>query len=54
MSTTAEGSRELIRVDALEKVTGQAKYIEDLPHIPGLAFAVLGLLLSIFFQKPTM
>lgn len=26
------------RVDALEKVTGTAQYVEDLPHPPGLAF----------------
>ncbi len=26
------------RVDALEKVTGAAQYVEDLPHPPGLAF----------------
>lgn len=39
MSTTAETSREYIRVDALEKVTGQAKFIEDLPHLPGMAYA---------------
>lgn len=27
-----------VRIDALEKVTGQAKYIEDLPALPRMAF----------------
>ena len=27
------------RIDSLEKVTGQAKYVEDLPDLPGMAFA---------------
>jgi len=39
MSTPAETSREYTRVDALEKVTGQAKYVDDLPHLPRMAFA---------------
>lgn len=26
------------RIDSLEKVTGQAKYVEDLPDLPGMAF----------------
>jgi len=39
MRMPAEASREYTRVDALEKVTGQAKYIEDLPHLPGMVYA---------------
>jgi len=39
MSMPVEVSREHTRVDALEKVTGQAKYIEDLPHLPGMVYA---------------
>ena len=39
MSTPEETNREHTRVDALEKVTGQAKYVDDLPHLPGMAFA---------------
>ena len=35
----AETSPAHIRVDALEKVTGQAKYVDDLPHLPLMAFA---------------
>lgn len=27
------------RIDSLEKVTGQAQYVEDLPDFPGIAFA---------------
>ncbi len=27
------------RIDSLEKVTGQAKYVEDLPDLPGMAYA---------------
>ena len=27
------------RIDSLEKVTGQATYVEDLPDLPGMAFA---------------
>ena len=39
MSTPADTKREHTRVDALEKVTGQAKFIDDLPHLPRMAFA---------------
>ncbi len=39
MSTPGETSREHTRVDALEKVTGQAKYVDDLPNLPRMAFA---------------
>jgi len=39
METSAKRQPELVRVDALEKVTGQAEYVEDLPHSPGMAFA---------------
>src|SRR3990167_8259273 len=27
------------RIDSLEKVTGQAMYVEDLPDLPGMAIA---------------
>ncbi|MBI4528248.1 MAG: xanthine dehydrogenase family protein molybdopterin-binding subunit [Deltaproteobacteria bacterium] len=38
-SETVHGWQEQPRIDAKDKVTGQAKYIEDLPDLPGTAFA---------------
>ena len=38
MSNSTEGKSQHVRIDALEKVTGRAKYVEDLPDLPGLAF----------------
>lgn len=29
------------RIDARDKVTGQAKYIDDLPELPGMAYGAV-------------
>jgi CO/xanthine dehydrogenase Mo-binding subunit len=39
MSSSTEGKSQHIRVDALDKVTGRAKYVEDLPDLSGMAYA---------------
>ncbi|MBI4526511.1 MAG: xanthine dehydrogenase family protein molybdopterin-binding subunit [Deltaproteobacteria bacterium] len=35
----ADNRQEQPRIDSWDKVTGQAKYVEDLPDLPGMAFA---------------
>ncbi len=36
---SADRWQEQPRIDSFEKVTGEAKYVEDLPDLPGIAFA---------------